>query len=119
MEAALVAEVIAALLGGAAGEMGKSAWSSLTALVRRRFGAGGDDLAVLEGARAADTERVVGVLRRRAETDAEFAVELAAWAGETRDALRLSTTNVISGNATVHGNIVQTGHITGSITFGR
>ncbi|WP_157249247.1 hypothetical protein [Nonomuraea typhae] len=117
MDAVLVTEVVAALLAGAAGEAGKSAWASLTALAKRRFGGDEDAVAALESAEAADTQHVVTVLQQKAAEDAEFAGELSSWATQTRQTLHLtSTTNIIGGNATIHGNAIQAGHI-GSITL--
>lgn len=117
MDVALVTEVVAALLGGAAGEVGRNAWTSLTALAKRRFGSDEDSVAALESAETADTQRVVTILERKAAEHLEFAAELSAWAVQTRQAIQLtSTTNIIGENATIHGNAIQAGNI-GSITF--
>ncbi|RJL31000.1 hypothetical protein [Bailinhaonella thermotolerans] len=114
MDATALAAIISALAGGAAGEAGKSAWNSLTALVRRRFG---DDSAELE--RRPPDEAAAGLVWR-AGADPEFGEALAEW---MRDASALvqqrrDVTNTISGDARVTGPVIQAGDIHGSINLG-
>lgn len=123
----MLTAAISALVGGAAGQAGKSAWDSLTALVRRTFGA--DDqpadqvLAALHEVErrpedaAAAAEILAGVLVDRARVDPAFAEALRSWTGqvtvvsETHD-----VSNVVSGR--VEGSVVQARDVSGSINLG-
>ncbi|HZG04517.1 MAG TPA: hypothetical protein VE546_13240 [Streptomyces sp.] len=111
-----------AAAGGAATEAGRHAWESLVALVRRATGRGGaEDPAVPDGADGTeDPEAVTGRIVHLARTDEDFADRLCRWAETHRAALRIDggqVHNTVSGSATVHGPVVQTGEIHGGITF--
>jgi len=87
--------VLAALAGGVGGEVGRQAWTSLTALVRRRPAptapdaadadggtpAGTGEIAALEAAPGdhANAERLERALRERAATDTAFERSLRVW----------------------------------------
>jgi hypothetical protein len=111
-----LAAVLSAIAGGAAGEVGKSAWSSLTGLVRRRFG--DDAVAAIEGA---TPEETTGSLVERAQADPEFGEALTSWTAETARLVQVKhdVSNTISGDAKITGPVVQAGDIFGSITFGK
>ncbi|MFG6198632.1 hypothetical protein [Nonomuraea sp. JJY05] len=117
---ATLAAVVSAIAGGAAGEAGKSAWGSLTALVRRRFGTDAAVTAALEQAGTRSPEETTRVLVDHADADAEFQRSLADWAGETARLLQYKhdVSNTISGNARVTGTVIQAGDISGSINLG-
>lgn len=115
----MVAEVITALLGGAAGEAGKSAWGSLVGLVRQRFGKDSTEVAALESADASSAQRVIDLVVDRARADAGFDEALTTWAQQSQHLTQAwHVSNTISGDARVHGNSIQAGQI-GSITFGQ
>ncbi|GAA0925173.1 hypothetical protein [Nonomuraea longicatena] len=118
MDAEVVAAVISALLGGAAGEVGRSAWSSLTGLVRRRFGDGSAEAAALESAESADSQRVIDLMVERGGADPVFGETLTTWARETQPLLgqTIHNTNTITGG-TQTGPVIQTAYI-GSLNFG-
>lgn len=120
-----VASVIDKVLGAAATEAGKSAWAGLVKLVRSVFpdraaaawsveqlaaGAQPDQVAVIDL-----SAELVG----QARGDSGFEAALRDWLGHA-SAVSVDgsvTTNVISGGATVRGNVVQARDV-GSITFG-
>ncbi|PZG40962.1 hypothetical protein C1I98_22245 [Spongiactinospora gelatinilytica] len=114
-----LAAVISAVVGGAAGEAGKSAWTSLTSLVRRRFGR--ETAAELEpGANSTSTEMAEDLVNR-AGADPEFARALAAWMSETSRVVQQQkhdVVNVIGGEARITGPVVQAGDVFGSINLG-
>ncbi|HEY9522391.1 MAG TPA: hypothetical protein VIR33_04065 [Thermopolyspora sp.] len=112
---------ITSLVGGAAGEAGKTAWASLTDLVRRRFGRDSPAAQAIERAGEHTPEEIGAILVERAQADPEFGESLAAWGVEaTRVVAKYEqkVSNVITG--TVHGNAVQIdGDVHGSINIGR
>jgi hypothetical protein len=124
-----VAAVVNKFLGEAAAEAGKSAWSGLVRLVRSALP---DRPAVAQAAEqltpgtgsAPDQAVVIDLsheLVSLARTDAGFDAALREWLDRARS-LSVSveggvTTNVISGSATVHGNVVQARDV-GSISLG-
>ncbi|MDF5754482.1 hypothetical protein [Spongiactinospora sp. TRM90649] len=111
-----LAAVISAAVGGAAGEAGKSAWATLTALVRRRFG--DDTPAELEAQAAHDPREIAGILISRAQGDPEFGTALAEWMAHTARTIRPGgVTNVIGDNAEITGTVVQAGDVHGSINL--
>jgi hypothetical protein len=118
LDAEVIAAVVSALLGGAAGEVGRSAWGSLTGLVRRRFGDGSAEAAALESAQSADSQRVIDLMVERGRADPAFGETLTAWAREIQPLLvqPIINTNTISGG-TQTGPVIQTAHI-GSLNFG-
>ncbi|WP_034270619.1 hypothetical protein [Actinospica robiniae] len=117
--------LLAAIAGGAGGEMGKQAWASLTALVRKplrhtRTGpaqpgvsVGENELVALQN-RPGDlalAQRLSTALAVRSTLDQDFALALTAWLAQ---AARIepempqdnSVTNTISGG-TFHGPVVM------------
>ncbi|RBQ17832.1 hypothetical protein DP939_23525 [Spongiactinospora rosea] len=111
-----LAAVISAAVGGAAGEAGKSAWTSLTSLVRRRFGR--ETAAELEP--GANSTEMAEDLVNRAGADPEFARALAEWMSETSKVVQQKhdVVNVIGGEARITGPVVQAGDVFGSINLG-
>lgn len=120
MDPTVLAAIISALIGGAAGEAGKSAWTSLTTLARHRFGPDSTEVAVLERTTADDSEEIAGILVDRAEADPGFKESLASWTSETSRIIQQSheVSNTISGEAQIHGHVIQAGNIFGSINLG-
>ncbi|MEV7009969.1 hypothetical protein [Streptosporangium sp. NPDC051022] len=116
----MLAAIVSALIGGAAGEAGKGAWTSLTTLVRRRFGGDSAELAELEQAGPDDSHEIAGLLVDRGESDPRFREELTSWVSETARTIRQShdVSNTISGEARIHGNVIQAGDVFGSINLG-
>lgn len=112
-----LAAVISAIVGGAAGEAGKNAWTSLTGLVRRRFG--DDAVAAIETAQT--PEETARSLVERAQEDAEFGQNLTSWTTETARLVQTKhdVSNTISGDARITGPVLQAGDVFGSINFGR
>ncbi|MBE1583490.1 hypothetical protein ACFPOI_32205 [Nonomuraea angiospora] len=117
---ATLTAVVSAVVGGAAGEAGKSAWGSLTALARRRFGTDAAVTAALEQADTRSPEETTRVLVDHAHADAEFGRSLTDWAGETARLLQYKhdVSNTIGGDARITGTVVQAGDISGSINIG-
>ncbi|MEV5413753.1 hypothetical protein AB0K60_33615 [Thermopolyspora sp. NPDC052614] len=109
-----LAAIISAAVGGAAGEAGKSAWASLTALVRRLLGHDREAVEAVERPDAHSPDELARLLADRAAADPGFGRSLAAWMARAEPAAR--TVNTISGD--VSGNVVQAGDIHGSINFG-
>jgi hypothetical protein len=127
MDPVTVGAVLAAVAGGAGGALGSQAWNAVCALIHRSFhrdetrGASDAEasLAALTEA-AGDVRRgteLARVLIARADTDEEFARNLAAWWGQARE-VRMGgdVSNVISGG-TQYGPVVQ-GCNFGILTFG-
>jgi hypothetical protein len=108
--------ILSALAGGAAGEAGKSAWESLAALVRRRFGR--DRRAVEAVARpdALEPGDLARLLAERAADDPEFRASLERWLAEAGPAARGEVVNINTGE--VSGTLVQARDVHGSITIG-
>lgn len=110
--------LLAALAGGAGGEIGREAWAGLTRLVRRPAPAlpdgspastGEGELTAL-GERPSDADRAHAlstVLAVRAALDADFRTRLEQW---SREAGKVSVGgdvhNSVSGS-TVHGSVTQ------------
>jgi hypothetical protein len=140
MDALTVSAVAGALnqfLSSAAAEAGKGVWGGLVRLVRSRFpehesvalaaaqltpDAGGVTGPSAGGAGAAPSPAVIDLsaeLVGLARSDPRFAAELRAWLDEAAQvSVRAGdTVNVIAGNATVHGNVVQ-GRDIGSVSLG-
>ena len=124
--------LLAALAGGAGGEAGRQAWSTLTALVRRPFrsvGAADEEapgsssgLPELQAAERApeDTDRISAlntVLAVRAALDPEFRAGLQEWQQQAKATVQGSSEvhNHISGG-TQHGPVIQGQNFSG-ITF--
>ncbi|WP_345567072.1 hypothetical protein [Nonomuraea rosea] len=116
-----LAAVVTAIVGGAAGEAGKNAWTSLTALVRRRFGDDAPAAAALELTGAHSPEAITQILVDHAKADAEFGQALSTW---TTDATHLvqhkhDVSNTIGGDAHISGPVIQAGDVLGSINIGK
>ncbi|GGM69880.1 hypothetical protein GCM10010106_15120 [Thermopolyspora flexuosa] len=118
-----LAAILTALVGGAAGEAGKSAWESLAALVRRRFGRDRQALEAVARPDAVAPGELASLLGERAAADPEFRAALERWLAEAGPVARRAagdpvndTVNIVSGH--VGGNVIQAREIHGSITFG-
>lgn len=109
--------LVSVAAGGAATAAGQSAWTSLTALVRRTLGR--DEPVVSpedeEGVRA-----LADRLAEDAAADAEFARQLREWAELHRDLLPDdgSARNVIGDEARIDGPVIQARDIHGGVSFG-
>lgn len=116
--------MLAALAGGAGGELGRQAWATLSELVRRPFSrqagavaTGEAELVALsespgEPARA---EALSSALAARAAVDPDFAAALASWRRQAPALREGSVTNTISGG-TQYGPVIQGRDFSG-ITF--
>lgn len=116
--------VLAALAGGAGGELGRQAWATLSELVRRPFGRqagapapGEAELVALSEApgEPARAEALSGALAARAAVDPEFAAALDSWRGRIPALAEGSVTNTVSGG-TQYGPVIQGRDFSG-ITF--
>ncbi|MCX4763901.1 hypothetical protein OG562_23645 [Streptomyces sp. NBC_01275] len=116
--------VLAALAGGAGGEMGRQAWAALSELLRRPFGRqagapapGEAELVALGEApgEPARAEALSGALAARAAVDPEFAAALDSWRGRIPALTEGSVTNTVSGGAQ-YGPVIQGRDFSG-ITF--
>jgi len=122
---AALATALTTLVNGAAGEVGKTAWTALTGFLRGRFGrdtAPGTALATLEQAPAdpQSADRLAAVLTELAQTDKAAAAWLNPWFEQARAAIVTTTgpvTNTISGQAQVHGPVIQGQTFNGPIHF--
>ncbi|MDT0385973.1 hypothetical protein [Streptomyces dubilierae] len=113
--------LLLALAGGAGGEIGRQAWTGLTALVRRPAPALPDGSSVSTGENElsaladdpADTDRAHALstaLAVRAALDVDFRDQLQQWTSQAR-AVASAAGNVhnsINGS-TVHGSVIQSG----------
>ncbi|GES26303.1 hypothetical protein Aple_092020 [Acrocarpospora pleiomorpha] len=120
MDPTVIAALLSALAGGVAGEVGKTAWTSLTSLVRRRFGDNSRELAAVEATSPETAPDISDLLVEWAHTDADFGEALTSWAAQTAENIGQShdVTNTISGNARIQGPVIQAGDVFGSITLG-
>ncbi|SEG79918.1 hypothetical protein SAMN05444920_104769 [Nonomuraea solani] len=116
-----LAVVVSAIIGGAAGEAGKGAWTSLTTLVRRRFGSDAQAVATLEQFNTHSPEEITKVLVGHANADSEFEVALTEWTNDTIRLIRHThdVSNSIGGEARISGPVIQAGDVQGSINFGK
>lgn len=122
---AALATALTTLVNGAAAEAGKTAWASLTGVLRARFGrdtAPGSALATLEEAPADErsAERLATVLTELAHADDDAAAWLNPWFEQVRVAAVTTTgpvTNTVSGHAQVRGPVIQVQTVNGSIHF--
>ncbi len=109
----------ALIVRAAAGEAGKSTWSGLLALARHAFKRSHSVQGALEQAAHGDREAATQAAESfvaQSRLDPTVAEALRAW---ITDARRQSgeVVNTISGEARIHGNVVQARDIDGSITF--
>jgi hypothetical protein len=116
--------MLAALAGGAGGELGRQAWATLSELVRRPFSrqaeslvSGEAELVALSEApgEPARAEALSGALAARAAVDPEFATALDSWRRQAPALPEGSVTNTISGG-TQYGPVIQGRDFSG-ITF--
>ncbi|TMR22211.1 hypothetical protein ETD86_12255 [Nonomuraea turkmeniaca] len=116
-----LAAVISAIIGGAAGEAGKNAWTSLTALIRRRFADDDAVTAAIERAETRPAEETAEIIAGRAATDPAFEEALHRWTVETARLVQSKhdVSNTISGNARISGPVLQAGDVFGSINLGK
>jgi hypothetical protein len=110
--------MISALVGGAAGEAGKSAWAALAALVRRRFAHDQDAVEAVERPGMTTPEDLARLLAERAASDPDFEAALSRWMSETKPVVRSDRIVMNSVHGDVSGMVVQAGDIHGSINFG-
>ncbi|WP_328223208.1 MULTISPECIES: hypothetical protein [unclassified Streptomyces] len=120
--------LLAALAGGAGGELGRQTWDGLSALVRRPFrgadGANGADATAGSGVAELEelqqdpdsgqrARKLSKALERRAERDPGFRTDLATWHGQAKKVhSQGSVHNTISGG-TQNGPVLQGGNFTG------
>lgn len=117
-----VSTAIDSALAAAAADAGKSAWAALVKLVRSAFpqrAAAAQAVERLSEPGRDDRGSVIDLsaeLVALARGDAQFEAALRQWLSGAATAGG-ATTNVITGGATVHGNVVQARDV-GSISFG-
>ncbi|MEV0733973.1 hypothetical protein [Polymorphospora sp. NPDC050346] len=125
--AGILAATLVPLANGAAGEAGRQAWESLTSFVRNRFGRGSDADTAAQALASHPGQVVHGevlgrLLEHGAATDEQVAAWLRTWLHDagplTGQPAGTSVTNTVSGQAQVHGPVIQTHTISGPITFG-
>jgi len=118
------AGMLAALAGGAGGELGRQAWATLSELVRRPFtrcpgasASGEEELAALSEAPGEPglAEALSGALAARAAADPEFASGLASWRRHASTFPEGPVINTVSGGVQ-YGSVVQGRDFSG-ITF--
>ncbi|MEV7967851.1 hypothetical protein AB0O34_17950 [Sphaerisporangium sp. NPDC088356] len=121
MDPTVLTGILSALIGGAAGELGKGAWASLTTLARRRFGRESAAVTALEQADSDKPDEIAGLLVDLAAIDPEFGKELHRWTTEAAHIIqqRRDVSNTISGEAQITGPVIQAGDIHGSVSFDR
>ena len=124
LTAGALATTVVPLVSGAAGEAGKQAWASLVGFVRARFGPGAAVTATVEAVEQQPADRVradalAQALARHAADDPEVDAWLRSWLDEAAPLARTvsQVANVITGNATVHGPVLQAHTITGSVNL--
>jgi len=119
MDPISVDALAALILQAAAGESGKSAWNGLLSLARRAFKRSHAAQGALEQAATGDQAAAAQAaehLLAQSRLDPAVAAALRAWMTEA-GAHAGDVTNTISGQARIHGNVVQARDIEGSITF--
>ncbi len=128
LTAPALAGLLTRLLGDVAGEAGKQTWAALARLVRRVFHRDAQPVTALEAVEerpedGARTRTLAEVLVGEAERNPRFARQLREWCAEAEHAVSVSgahnVANVISGQAQVHGPVVQARDVSGPITFGQ
>ena len=119
---AALSTVIVPLASGAAGEAGKQAWATLTTFVKARLGRESPPAAAIEQIdQTADpgyADELAGHLHRLSNDDPQAAQWLATWLNSASALVHQTThvSNVIGGQAQVHGPVVQ-GHTFSGLTF--
>ncbi|HEX6077275.1 MAG TPA: hypothetical protein VFZ32_18705 [Micromonosporaceae bacterium] len=121
--------LLAALAGGAGGELGRQLWAGLGDLVKRSLRRTAPEtieptetaLAALERApnHAASAEALADALQRRSATDPRFTAELRDWLVRARSVVPDDgqVRNTISGGVQ-RGPVIQGRDFSGPITFG-
>lgn len=104
-----IAAAVAALIGGAAGEAGKSTWTSLKTFVTTRWGHESAPAAALTAAEETPNDpgtvqTLAGHLHDAADRDPEAAAWLSHWLTQASTVANASGAahNTISGDAAVH-----------------
>ncbi|MFC4118301.1 hypothetical protein [Nonomuraea zeae] len=121
---ALVSAAITSLVTGATGEVGKGAWTSLVAMVKKTLGKNGEEQPTLELVEAVRTEKrdvieLSEVLVEQAGQDAEFASDLRAWLEDVKVLAKSDgPTNIVAGSARITGPVIQGRDFSGPISFG-
>lgn len=119
MDPLTVDGLTALIVQAAAGEAGKGAWSGLLALTRRAFKRSHSAQDALEQAATGDhaaAAQAAEHLIAQARVDPAIAEALRAWMTESLAGTG-QVRNTISGEARIHGSVVQARDIDGSITF--
>ncbi|MEU4165031.1 hypothetical protein [Actinoplanes sp. NPDC026670] len=118
-----IAAVVAALLGGAAGEAGKATWTSLKGFVTARWGPESPPAAALTAAEEtprdpATVQALAGLLHDAADREPETADWLDRWMAQAGTVTNASGTahNTISGNANIR-TAIQGYQFTGDINL--
>ncbi|MBR7828170.1 hypothetical protein KDK95_17770 [Actinospica sp. MGRD01-02] len=111
--ATLVLSSVNTAANAASQEAGKQLWQGLVALVRR---ARREPNAEVEPAHA---QALAAILVTTASRDPQFAADLRSWIEQAAQLTPTSgdTSNSISGDARVAGNVVQARDISGPVTF--
>jgi hypothetical protein len=127
MDPVTIEVVIAAMSAAAAGigtEAGKSAWSSLTSVVKRTFGPHSAEARILDQLPGSPINHpsvisLAAGLIARSKEDPEIANELGAFLGLLQEAATQGTgfSNTVSGSAVIRGGLVQGRDFAGPITF--
>ena len=117
---AALATALTTLVNGAAGEAGKTAWTSLRTFVKSRLGRDPQPAAVVAALEATPTDpataqRLAIALQDLARDDQTAAAWLSAWLTEVQT--HTPVNNVIAGQAQISGNVVQTHTVNGDIHF--
>ena len=122
MGTAALAAVITALVNGMAGEVGKSVWASLKSFVLARVehdSAAASALATIEQVPADQgaAKQLAAAIHDVVRADPAAASWLSSWFEEARAATSApaSVTNIVGGEAQVHGPVIQGHNFFGSI----
>ena len=117
---AALATALTTLVNGAAGEAGKTAWTSLRTFVKSRLGRDPQPAAAVAALETtpsdpAAAQQLAVTLHDLARDDHTAAAWLGAWLADVR--AQTPVTNVIAGPAQISGNVVQTHTVNGDIHF--
>jgi hypothetical protein len=110
---------------GVTSEAGKQLWEKFTGVVKGAFGRTAPEVSAARELEAGNADRgqveaLAQVLAAQSERDPELAEDLRAWIAEVeqRSPNGGDVTNIISGNAKVRGNVLQTRDVHGNINLG-
>lgn len=116
--------LLSKIFDGSTQKVGEQLWDSLRSTVRRVFGRQSTSVEAVKrlGERPGDADAIEALahaLVADSSRDPRAAAELRRWVAGAQRALDASgnVTNTISGEAQVHGNVVQARDIHGGITF--